>query len=269
MENIVAELLKWLANAGVKILVAFVVIFISFPVINHFTNVIKKICIKKKIDKTIGKSLRYVFKFGTKILVICFLLGYLGFDTASISALIATLGLGVGLAVQGSLSNFAGGVLIILTRPFKIDDYIETQGISGTIEDIHIIYTILRTPDNKVIHIPNGTLANSTITNYSSKDTRRVDFTFSIAYDADYLKAEQIILDICKSHSLVLDDPAPVCRLSEYADSAIKLVLRVWTLSSDYWNVYFDINESVKNEFDAAGISIPYNQLDVHIDNKN
>ena len=175
----------------------------------------------------------------------------------------------MGLAVQGSLSNFAGGVLIILTRPFKIDDYIETQGISGTVEDIHIIYTILRTPDNKVIHIPNGTLANSTITNYSSKDTRRVDFTFSIAYDADYLKAEQIILDICKSHSLVLDDPAPVCRLSEYADSAIKLVLRVWTLSSDYWNVYFDINESVKNEFDAAGISIPYNQLDVHIDNKN
>ena len=159
----------------------------------------------------------------------------------------------------------AGGILIILTRPFKIDDYIEAQGHSGTVVDIHITNTKLLTPDNKVIYIPNGPLANGNIVNYSEKDTRRVDFTFGIGYANDFEKAKQIIKDICDAHELVMKTPAPFIRVTEHAASSINIVTRVWVNSADYWTVYFDIMEQVKTEFDKAGIEIPFNQVDVHI----
>ena len=268
MPKFVEDLLGWLTTGGVKIAIAFLILLVSFPIINRFSKSIIKHCEKKNYDKTIGKTLSYLIKIGGKVIVLCCLLGYLGIDTAGISALIATLGVGIGLAVQGSLANFAGGVLIILTRPFKIDDFIEAQGVSGIVEDIHIIYTTLRPPDNKVVSLPNGSLANGTIINYSTKETRRVDLVFSIAYETDYTKAHNLVLELAKKHGKVLSDPEPFCRISEHADSAIKLTLRVWCDAADYWDVYFDLLEQVKESFDKENIVIPFNQLDVHINNK-
>ena len=164
----------------------------------------------------------------------------------------------------------AGGVLLIFTRPFSVDDMIEVGngGIVGVVEDIRIVSTKLRTGDNKVVYIPNGTLANSSIINYSEKDTRRVDFTFSIAYESDFEKAKALVADICAAHKLVLKDPAPLVRVSEHADSAITLTARAWVKTEDYWTVYWDVLEACKKVFDESGIEIPYNKLDVNIKNQ-
>ena len=202
-----------------------------------------------------------------KIVVAVCLVEYIGIDTGAITALITSMGVCVGLAVNGALANLAGGVMLILTRPFRIDDYIEAQGYAGTVEDIHITNTRVRTPDNKVVYIPNGALSSGSILNYSVKDTRRVDFVFSIAYSADFEKARKAILGICESHELVLKDPAPFIRMSEHAASSINITTRVWVNSADYWTVKFDITEAVKAKFDEEGIEIPFNQVDVHIKN--
>ncbi|MBQ7333395.1 MAG: mechanosensitive ion channel, partial [Clostridia bacterium] len=177
----------------------------------------------------------------------------------------ASLGVCAGLAVNGALSNLAGGVLIILTRPFRVDDYIEAQGHSGTVEDIHITCTKLRTTDNKVVYLPNGSLSSGSIVNYSEKDTRRVDFTFSIGYSDDFEKAKGIIMGILESHELTLKDPAPMVRVSGHGESSIDITARAWVMSADYWTVNFDVLEAVKTAFDKEGIEIPFNQLDVHV----
>ena len=266
LEQLLATLLHWLATEGVKILFAFVVLVISFFIIKRVARRLYLSMEKKKVDKTVSKVVFNVINYGAKLIVVVCLLGYLGIETSSIAALITSLGVGVGLAVQGALSNFAGGVLIIFTRPFKIDDYIEACGVGGTVEDINIIHTILRTPDNKVITLPNGTLANENIINYSVKETRRVDFIFSIAYEADFALAQRLLLSVFEAHELVLADPAPFVRMKEHGDSAIKIAARAWVKSADYWTVYFDVTERVKCVFDENGIVIPFNQLDVHLD---
>ena len=262
------SILSWLATEGVKILIAIVLLLIGFKLAGWLAGKISKVMEKRHVDETICKVVHHILNYGIKILVAVCLLGYLGIETSGIAALITSLGVAVGLAVQGALSNLAGGVLIIVTRPFRVNDYIETQGLSGTVEDISIIYTVLRTPDNKVINLPNGALANSNIVNYSVKDTRRVEFTFSISYSADYRLAQGIIMDIFNRHELVLDDPAPFVRMSEHAASAINITARCWVKSADYWTVNFDVLESVKAEFDQNGIEIPFNQLDVHVSNR-
>ena len=256
---------NWAATTGLRIVIALVVLFISFKVINFVARRIEKAGEKHNSDKTIMKTLAYLVRVGLKIVIVICLVGYLGIDTSGLTALVASLGVCVGLAVNGALSNLAGGVLIILTRPFRIDDYIEAQGYSGTVVEIHITNTKLLTPDNKVIYIPNGALANGSIINYSEMDTRRVEFKFSIAYDNDYEKAKAIIADICNSHELVLKDPAPFVRVSEHGSSSINIVTRVWVKSGDYWTVNFDILEAVKTKFDENGIEIPFDQVDVHI----
>jgi small conductance mechanosensitive channel len=220
----------------------------------------------EKHDKTIAKVLNYIIKVGAKILVVICLVGYLGIDTSGLTALVTSLGVCAGLAVNGALSNLAGGILIIFTRPFKLDDYIEVEGsVAGTVEDIQIVCTKLRTPDNKTIYVPNGTLSNSNIINYSEKPTRRVDFDFSISYENDFEAAKAIVTEICASHSLVLSDPAPMVRVASHGQSSVDLTARVWVNNNDYWTVRFDILEAVKAAFDKNGISIPYNQLDVHV----
>ena len=255
----------WATNTGIKVLIALVILFISFKIINAIARKIEKKGNKDKYDKTIMKTLAYIFRLGLKIVVAICLVGYVGIDTSGLTALVASFGVCVGLAVNGALSNLAGGVLIILTRPFRIDDFIEAQGYSGTVEDIHITTTKIRTGDNKVVYIPNGALSSGTIVNYSVKDTRRVDFTFSIGYGDDFERAKAIITEICDSHELVLKDPAPTVRVSSHSASSIDIVTRVWVKSGDYWTVNFDILEAVKIAFDKNGIEIPYNQLDVHV----
>ncbi|MBR5144104.1 MAG: mechanosensitive ion channel [Clostridia bacterium] len=269
--SLLETLLSWCLGTGLKIIISLLILIISFRVINVISRKIERRAKNdNKHDKTITKVLTYIGKVGAKAIVVICLVGYLGIDTSGLTALVTSLGVCAGLAVNGALSNLAGGVLILFTRPFKIDDYIEVEGceIAGTVEDIQIVCTKLRTPDNKTIYVPNGTLSNSNIINYSEKDTRRVGFTFTISYDNDFEKAKAIIMDVCTSHDLVLPDPAPFVRLAEHGQSGLSITARVWVKSSDYWTVYFDILEAVKKSFDENGITIPYNQLDVHIKNE-
>ena len=261
----------WLTNTGIKIIVALIFLLISFRVITVVCRRIEKRLVEGKAhaDKTIVKTLFHIVAIALKVVVVICLVGYLGIDTSGITALIASLGVTVGLAVNGAVGNFAGGVLIILTRPFKVDDYIEACDVGGTVEDIRLINTRIRTPDNKVIYIPNGTLSTSTIVNYSEKDMRRLDFTFSISYESDFNKAREIVLGILDSHELILklEGKEPMVRMAAHSASSIDLTARGWVKSGDYWTCRFDILEAVKAAFDEQGISIPYNQLDVHVKN--
>lgn len=265
MKELLNNLLNWATTTGIKIIIALILLFISFKLINWVTKRIIKNGEKKNLDKTIIKTLSYVVKIGAKVIVCVCLIAYLGIDTSAITALIASFGVCIGLAVNGTLSNLAGGVLILVTRPFKVDDFIEAQGISGVVADIHITNTKIITGDNKVVYVPNAPLANGNIINYSEKDTRRVDLDFSIAFDSDTAKAQKIVTDIISAHELVLSDPAIFVRLGAPTDSALVIKSRAWVNSGDYWTVYFDVLAKVKEEFDANGIEVPYNQLDVHI----
>ena len=260
---------SWCLDTGIKIIISLLILFISFRIINAIARKIEKRAKNnEKLDKTLVKTLTYVGKIAAKILVAICIVGYLGIDTSGLTALVTSLGVCAGLAVNGALSNLAGGIIILFTRPFKVDDYIEAlldTTVAGTVEDIQIVCTKLRTPDNKVIYVPNGTLSNANIINYSEKELRRVDFTFSISYDNDVELAKALVRTVCDAHNMVLDDPEPFVRVSEYGQSSVDLTARVWVRSEDYWTVKFDILESVKKLFDESEITIPYNQLDVHV----
>lgn len=267
-QAILDTIVSWSLDTGIKILVSIVLLLVSFKVINFFGKKIEHSYENGKVDKTLAKTFAYIFKIGLKIVVAICIIGYLGIDTSGLAALVASLGVAAGLAVNGALSNFAGGVLIILTRPFKVDDYIEAQGVSGTVEEIRIVSTKLRTPDNKVIYLPNGNLSTGTIINYSENDTRRVDLTFSISYNNNFERAKAIITEVLDAHELILHDKGYTVRVSSHSESSINIATRVWVNSSDYWTVYYDLLETVKTKFDADGIEIPYNQIDVHIKNQ-
>lgn len=260
---------EWATTNGVRYLIALIVTLICLKIIDIICKKFYKRLIKKQADATLAKVLISVTSKVLKLLIFLMFLAYIGIETASISAIIAACSVGIGLAVQGALSNFAGGILIILTRPFRIGDFIEAQGKAGTVEDIRLFYTEIVTPDNVVNMIPNGILANGVITNKSLKDIRRVDEVFSIAYPEDFQKAEAVILDVCKANKLIFVDPQPFCRVSEYADSAVNLTVRVWVKSEDYWTVHFYLLEEVKKALDLNNIEIPYNKLDVYVMNEN
>lgn len=252
-------------NTLAKIIISLLILVISFKIINVISRRIERIADKKKADKTIMKTLAYIVKIGLKIVVAICLVGFLGIDTSGMTALITSLGVCIGLAVNGALSNLAGGVLIIVTRPFRVDDYIEAQGYEGTVLEIRITNTKIVTPDNKIIYIPNGALSNGPIVNYSEKEIRRVDLQFSIDYNEDIERVKAIVTKAILDHELVLKDPAPFVRVGGHADSSITLNARGWTKTENYWTVYFDLLESIKKALDKNGIKIPYNQLDVHI----
>ena len=222
-----------------------------------------------KMDRTVRIFLYHLIKIVLNILLVVSIVAIIGVPMASVITVIASAGAAIALALQGSLSNLAGGFMLLLFRPFRIDDFIETQGVSGTVIDIGFFYTTIRTGDNKHIMLPNGGLTNSTVINYSREENRRVDIDFNIAYESDCDKAIKIINDIITSHELVLKDPAHFVRMTEMTDSAVKITARAWCKNSDYWTVKFDIGDKVKASFAQNGISIPYPQMDVHIkDNK-
>ena len=260
-------LISWCLNTGLKLVIARVVMFVSFRIVNLIARKIEHRGSDARFDKTLMRTLAYIVKVGAKIVILTCLIGYVGIDTSGLAALVASLGVCAGLAVNGALSNLAGGVLIIVTRPFKIDDYIEAQGVSGTVEDIHIVCTKIRTPDNKVVYVPNGTLSNGNIINYSEKPTRRVDLSVSVAYDSDVELVKNIVRDILTAHELTLDEPECFVRVAQHGESALIITARVWCESDNYWTVNYDVIESVKRAFDENGIKIPYSQLDVHVKN--
>ena len=259
----------WLTNTGIKIVIALLILVVAFIIINAATKGVYKRLHKKGADETLSRVGTQTVRVILKVLVLVCLIGYLGIETASISAVIASVGVGISLAVQGTLSNFAGGVIIIVMRPFKIGDYITSNGQEGTVEDIKLFYTHIVTNDNKAVVIPNGSLANNVIVNASAKDTRRVDLVMQVAYGSDITSVKEIIRTVCGANELVFKDPAPFVELSNMNESSLDFTVRVWCNRPDYWTVNFALIENIKKAFDESGIEVPFRQLDVHLKNEN
>lgn len=268
IEKIANRLLDWAMSNGVKILIGLIILGVGWKLIKKLMKIFNSFSSRKEIDSTLHSFLGAFLELALKALLIICVLGYVGFEITGLAALLASAGFAIGLALQGSLSNFAGGVIILVMRPFQIGDYIESSSHSGTVEKIELFYTHLITPDNKAIMIPNGALSNSTIVNYSSKDTRRVDLVFGVGYEDDILHVKRVLSNIIDSCDLILKNPEPFINICEHGDSSVNIAVRVWTKTSDYWNVYFYLIEQAKIKFDEENINIPYPQMDLHIQNK-
>ena len=250
---------------GLRVVSAIAIFVIGRWVAKGITRIIERLMLKRKVDETLVSFVSNLGYVAMLAFVIIAALNKLGIQTASFIAVVGAAGLAIGLALQGSLSNFAAGILMIIFRPFKVGDYIEGAGVAGTVEAIQIFTTQLKTPDNKTVIIPNSKISSDNIVNYSTKGTRRVELVFGIAYDDDIDKARQIIMDIIEKDERVFKDPEPIVVLSELADSSVNLTMRAWSKSGDHWNIFFDTTEKVKKAFDAQGITIPFPQRDVHI----
>lgn len=266
MENIISIATTWLYETGVKIVIALVILIVSFKIISKVCRKLKDTLEKQNhLDTTLTNTLCYVANVALKGLVVICLVGYLGIETSGLSAVVASLGVTVGLAVNGTVSNLAGGVMLLLTRPFKVGDYISAQGVEGTVEYIFICNTRIITVDNKTIYLPNSALSTGTIINFSEKKTRRVDLQFSIAGN-DPSMVRAILLDVCDAQEKVLKDPAPFVRIVDFgAGNGVQMTLRAWCNTEDYWDVYFDLLDAAQVAFEEKNIVVPFNQLDVHM----
>lgn len=252
---------------AVNIVLAIVIFFVGKIIIKYILKFCRKFFEKARMEISIQRFLDSLIKVVLYVVLIVIICDKVGIDTASFIAVLGTLGLTVGLALQGSLSNFAGGVLILMLKPFRVGDYIVDNGTGreGTVEKIDLFYTKLITPDNKAISIPNGSLSNSSITNVTEFDKRRVDIAFGIGYADDIEKAKAVIFDVAAKDEAVLRDPEIAVIVTELAASQVTITVRAWCKTADYWNVYFRLMENVKNALDSNGIEIPFNQLQVHI----
>jgi len=253
-----------------KILLALGVLVVGFWLIGRFKKITQNLLEKANVDITIRPFLSKVLSIALRIALLLSVARMIGVETTSFLALLGTLGLAIGLALQGSLSNFAGGVLILLLRPFKVGDFIEIQlGQLGTVRAIQLFHTHIQMPDNRIIIIPNGSLSNGSIINYSRGGTRRVDLRYRVSYGDDIKKVKEILRNIVSQHPKVLPEPQPTIALMEFGESSMNFVVRPWCKSEDYWTVYFEINEMVKEAFDAQGVTIPLPQRDVHLYQKS
>jgi len=250
---------------GLKVIAALAIFIIGRWIAMMVRRGVRSMMEKSGADPIIIGFVASIAYIGLLAFVVIAALGQLGIQTTSFIAILGAAGLAVGLALQGSLANFAAGFLMIIFRPFKVGDFIEGAGVAGVVEAIQIFTTTLRTGDNKTIIIPNAKLAGDNITNYSAKETRRVDMTVGVAYDADLSKVKNVLTDIISKESRIHADPAPQVAVAELADSSVNFVVRVWTDTADYWGVKFDITETIKNRFDEEGIGIPFPQRDIHI----
>jgi len=257
----------YLVEYGPNVLLAILTLIIGLWVIKLIGKGFGRTMDKADIEVSLKKFFLSLVGILLKILLLISVVSMLGVQMTSFIALLAAAGLAVGLALQGSLANFAGGVLILLFKPFKIGDFIDTQGFMGTVHEIQVFNTIMKTPDNKTIFIPNGNLSNGSLTNFTTENTRRVDWVFGIGYGDDIKKAKDILNDLIRQDSRILGDPEPMVVLSELGDSSVNFTVRAWVNSSDYWGVYFAMQENAKLTFDAQGISIPFPQRDVHVYN--
>jgi small conductance mechanosensitive channel len=250
---------------GVKIITALVIFIAGKWIVKKLSNVVETLMQKNEVDPAIRNFAGSIIYYTMLAFVCIAALGQLGIQTASFVAIVGAAGLAVGLALQGSLSNFAAGVLLLIFRPFKVGDFVEVAGTSGVIQSIQIFTTELNTPDNKKVIVPNGGVISGNIVNYSANDTRRVDLVFGIGYRDDIDSARRVIEDILKADKRVLEAPAATVAVVELADSSVNFVCRPWVNTADYWDVYFDLTEAVKKAFDSNGIEIPFPQREMHI----
>lgn len=252
---------------GIKFLTAILVLVLGLLITRWLSRGVVRMLRKANVNESLIPFLRTLISATLKVLVIISVLGMVGIQMTSFIAVLGAAGLAVGLALQGTLQNFAGGVIILLMKPYKVGDVIETQGYLGVVKEIQIFTTILTTADNKTIIIPNSPIATGSLVNFTTQGTRRVDFTFGIGYGDDIDKARNIILKIIDGDNRVLKEPAPLVKVSELGDSSVNFTARVWVESANYWDVFFDTTENVKKSFDREGVSIPFPQRDVHIYN--
>ncbi len=257
-------LLTQASHLGLAILKAAIIFIVGRFVICMVNKLVRKMLSKREIDPAVRTFTGSLVNVVLTILLIVSVVGALGVQTTSFAALLASAGVAIGMALSGNLSNFAGGLIILVFRPYKVGDYIESQGVSGSVKEVQIFHTVLNTPDNKVIYIPNGSLSSGVVTNYSYQTTRRLEWTFGVDYGTDYEKVRQTLETVLAKETRILPDPAPLIALNQLADSSVNFVVRVWVKSGDYWDVFFDINRNVYETFNAVGINFPFPQLTVH-----
>mgnify|MGYP001077412548 CR=1 FL=1 len=265
MEKMIEKFLEGLADFSVKLVVSILIVIIGFKVIQYIVGFIKKGRGFNKLEKSSQTFIASIITVVLKALVVISAVTNIGVPMTSIIAVIGSAGLALGLALQGGLSNIAGGVMIMLFKPFKVGDFIETNSENGTVKEINIFHTVLNTVDDRIVVIPNGGLSNSVVVNYSSMKTRKLDLKFSVGYNSDIDKVKKVLNEVIEKEEKILKDEPIRIAVKSHKDSSIGIVFRAWTLNSDYWDVYFRVMENVKKAFDKNGIEIPYPQMDVHM----
>ena len=268
LDVFLAKMIDLGISVGSKILLAIVVFLVGRWIVRRLNKLLAKILEKRHVEASLSTFVKSLVNITLTLLLIIVVIGVLGIETSSFIALFASAGVAIGMALSGTLQNFAGGVMILLFKPFKVGDTIEAQGQSGTVREIQIFNTILATPDNKIIIIPNGGLSTGLLKNYSREATRRVDWEFGIAYGDDYTKAKAVIARLLDADGRVLKDPAYFIALTSLGESSVNIVVRAWVNAGDYWGVYFDMNEKVYKTFAEENLNIPFPQLDVHLHGK-
>ena len=266
IDNVSTLINTYLIPWGIRIAIALVIFYVGRLVVAAITRITAKFMRSRDMDEILVSFLISILRWVLLLFVVIAALSQLGINTTSLVALLGAAGLAIGLSLQSSLANFAAGVMMIIFRPFTKGDFVEAAGASGVVESISIFTTTMTTPDNKEVIIPNGSIMSNNVTNYSERPTRRVDMVFGISYDDDIRQAKQLLEEIVTADERVLQDPAPVVALGELGDSSVNFLVRPWVKAEDYWALMWETTESVKLKFDEAGISIPYPQMDVHLD---
>ena len=265
LSRVLDSLVEQGAALGWTLIKALLVFIVGRFLISMINKLVQRVLLKRNIDPSIKTFVGSLIHIILMILLIVSVVGALGVQTASFAALLASAGVAIGMALSGNLSNFAGGLIILIFKPYKVGDFIEAQNLSGTVREIQIFHTVLTTTDNKVIYIPNGSLSSSAVINYSYQQVRRIDWTFGVEYGSDYAKVKGVLEEILAKDERILQEPAaPFIAMSQLADSSVNYVVRVWVNSPDYWNVYYDITRIVYERFNAEGIGFPFPQLTIH-----
>lgn len=264
VQELIQQLTNWGISTGKQIIAALIIFLVGRLLISLVNKLVAKLLSRRHVDAGVQSFVKSFVNILLTILLIVAIISKLGVDTTSFAALLASAGVAVGMALSGNLQNFAGGLIILLFRPFKVGDFIECQGVSGAVKEIQIFHTILTSPDNKVIYVPNGGLSSGNIINYSREATRRVDWTFTVEYGEDYEKVENVINKLIAADERILNTPAPFVNLIALADSSVNVVVRVWVKSENYWDVFFQMNKSVYATFNKEGINFPFPQLTIH-----
>ena len=265
LEQVLHSLIQHGAQLGFTLIKALIVFLVGRLIINLLNKLVHKILSKREIEPSVRTFLGSLTNVSLTILLLISVVGALGVQTTSFAALLASAGVAIGMALSGNLSNFAGGLIILLFKPYKVGDFIDAQGVSGVVKEMQMFHTVLCTVDNKVIYIPNSSLSSGVVTNFSNQSKRRVDWTFGVDYGSDFDHVKSVIESVLAKDSRILSDPAaPFVALTALADSSVNIVVRVWVDSANYWDVYFDINKEIYKTFNEQGINFPFPQLTVH-----
>lgn len=257
---------KGLLDFGWDILIAVAIYIVGRWIVRYLDRLLERIFIRREMEVSLAKFIRSFVRTALYVIIIITIVRKLGIDTSSFVALLASTGVAIGMALSGTLQNFAGGIMILLLRPFRIGDYVQTQGVEGSIKEIKLFNTVINTVDNKLITLPNGPIVNNIINNFSAENRRRVDLSVSISYGDDYDVARQALLDMIAADERIEKDPAPFVAIGSLGENAVNITIRVWAKSSDYWGIYHDLNEKIYKELPAKGIHFPFPQIQVHVD---